>query len=169
MRACGCIDKDNTTIIDSAGKKKDIEARVAQIKAQIEETSSDYDREKLQERLAKLMGSGHYQGRRRHRGRGQGAPGPGRGCHACDQGRGRGGRRRRWRRGRCSTPAACSRASAATPRPAGRHRDRAPRCRRCCARSPRTPASTAPWSPAGCSTRRTSISASMPRRPSTST
>ncbi|HZR63086.1 MAG TPA: TCP-1/cpn60 chaperonin family protein, partial [Xanthobacteraceae bacterium] len=45
-----------TTIIDGAGKKKDIEARVAQIKAQIEETTSDYDREKLQERLAKLAG-----------------------------------------------------------------------------------------------------------------
>ncbi len=50
------IDKDNTTIVDGAGKKKDIEARVAQIKAQIEETTSDYDREKLQERLAKLAG-----------------------------------------------------------------------------------------------------------------
>lgn len=50
------IDKDNTTIIDGAGKKKDIEARCAQIRAQIEETSSDYDREKLQERLAKLAG-----------------------------------------------------------------------------------------------------------------
>jgi chaperonin GroEL len=50
------IDKDNTTIIDGTGKKKDIEARVAQIKAQIEETTSDYDREKLQERLAKLAG-----------------------------------------------------------------------------------------------------------------
>jgi chaperonin GroEL len=50
------IDKDNTTIIDGAGKKRDIEARVAQIKAQIEETTSDYDREKLQERLAKLAG-----------------------------------------------------------------------------------------------------------------
>ena len=50
------IDKENTTIIDGAGKKKDIEARVAQIKAQIEETTSDYDREKLQERLAKLAG-----------------------------------------------------------------------------------------------------------------
>src|SRR5450432_542780 len=51
------IDKDNTTIIDGAGKKKDIEARVAQIRAQIEETTSDYDKEKLQERLAKLAGS----------------------------------------------------------------------------------------------------------------
>ncbi len=50
------IDKDNTTIIDGSGKKKDIEARCAQIRAQIEETSSDYDREKLQERLAKLAG-----------------------------------------------------------------------------------------------------------------
>jgi chaperonin GroEL len=50
------IEKENTTIVDGAGKKKDIEGRVAQIKAQIEETSSDYDREKLQERLAKLAG-----------------------------------------------------------------------------------------------------------------
>ncbi|WP_421996414.1 chaperonin GroEL [Reyranella sp.] len=50
------VDKENTTIIDGVGKKKDIEARVAQIKAQVEETSSDYDREKLQERLAKLAG-----------------------------------------------------------------------------------------------------------------
>ncbi|MFN7192115.1 MAG: chaperonin GroEL [Rhodospirillales bacterium] len=50
------IDKDNTTIVDGTGKKKDIEARIAQIKAQIEETTSDYDREKLQERLAKLAG-----------------------------------------------------------------------------------------------------------------
>ncbi len=50
------IDKENTTIIDGAGKKKDIEARCAQIKAQVEETTSDYDKEKLQERLAKLSG-----------------------------------------------------------------------------------------------------------------
>jgi chaperonin GroEL len=50
------IDKEKTTIVDGAGKKKDIEARVNQIKAQIEETTSDYDREKLQERLAKLAG-----------------------------------------------------------------------------------------------------------------
>jgi chaperonin GroEL len=50
------IEKENTTIIDGAGKKKDIEGRVNQIKAQIEETTSDYDREKLQERLAKLAG-----------------------------------------------------------------------------------------------------------------
>ena len=50
------IDKENTTIVDGSGKKKEIEGRVAQIKAQIEETTSDYDREKLQERLAKLAG-----------------------------------------------------------------------------------------------------------------
>jgi chaperonin GroEL len=50
------VDKDNTTIVDGAGKKKDIEARIKQIKVQIEETTSDYDREKLQERLAKLAG-----------------------------------------------------------------------------------------------------------------
>ena len=50
------ITKDNTTIVDGAGKKKEIEARVAQIRKQIEETTSDYDREKLQERLAKLAG-----------------------------------------------------------------------------------------------------------------
>jgi chaperonin GroEL len=50
------IDKENTTIVGGAGKKADIEARVNQIKAQIEETTSDYDREKLQERLAKLAG-----------------------------------------------------------------------------------------------------------------
>src|SRR5881296_1171550 len=50
------IDKENTTIVNGAGKKADIEARITQIKAQIEETTSDYDREKLQERLAKLAG-----------------------------------------------------------------------------------------------------------------
>ncbi len=50
------IDKENTTLVDGVGKKIEIEARVKQIKAQIEETSSDYDREKLQERLAKLAG-----------------------------------------------------------------------------------------------------------------
>ena len=50
------IDKDNTTVIDGAGKKADIEGRIKQIRAQIDETTSDYDREKLQERLAKLIG-----------------------------------------------------------------------------------------------------------------
>jgi len=50
------VEKENTTIVSGAGKKADIQARIAQIKAQIEETTSDYDREKLQERLAKLAG-----------------------------------------------------------------------------------------------------------------
>src|SRR5580704_10776753 len=50
------VDKENTTVVSGAGKKPDIQARIAQIKAQIEETTSDYDREKLQERLAKLAG-----------------------------------------------------------------------------------------------------------------
>ena len=50
------IDKENTTIVNGAGKKADIQARIAQLKAQIEETTSDYDKEKLQERLAKLAG-----------------------------------------------------------------------------------------------------------------
>jgi len=50
------VDKDNTTIIDGAGKKADLEGRIKQIRAQIDETTSDYDREKLQERLAKLIG-----------------------------------------------------------------------------------------------------------------
>ena len=50
------VEKENTTIIDGAGKKKDIEGRCAQIRAQVEETTSDYDKEKLQERLAKLAG-----------------------------------------------------------------------------------------------------------------
>ena len=52
----GMVDKDNTTIVSGAGKKADIHGRIAQIKTQIEETTSDYDREKLQERLAKLAG-----------------------------------------------------------------------------------------------------------------
>ncbi|HVO96243.1 MAG TPA: chaperonin GroEL [Terriglobales bacterium] len=50
------VDKDNTTIVDGAGKKSDLEGRIKQIRAQIDETTSDYDREKLQERLAKLIG-----------------------------------------------------------------------------------------------------------------
>src|SRR5262249_18271942 len=52
------VDKDNSTIVDGHGKKADIDGRVKQIRAQIEETTSDYDREKLQERLAKLGGGG---------------------------------------------------------------------------------------------------------------
>src|SRR4030095_1828842 len=50
------VDKDNTTLVEGAGKAKEIEGRIKQIRAQIDETTSDYDREKLQERLAKLAG-----------------------------------------------------------------------------------------------------------------
>ncbi len=50
------VEKENTTIVDGSGKKADLQARISQIRAQIEETTSDYDREKLQERLAKLAG-----------------------------------------------------------------------------------------------------------------
>src|SRR5205814_8103373 len=50
------IEKENTTIIDGHGKKEDIQGRIAQIKQQVDDTTSDYDREKLQERLAKLAG-----------------------------------------------------------------------------------------------------------------
>jgi chaperonin GroEL len=50
------IDKENTTIVDGAGNKADVDARVGQIRSQIEETTSEYDKEKLQERLAKLAG-----------------------------------------------------------------------------------------------------------------
>ena len=71
------IDKENTTIVGGAGKKADIQARIAQIKTQIEETTSDYDREKLQERLAKLAGGVAVHPRRRgDRDRGEGAQGP---------------------------------------------------------------------------------------------
>jgi hypothetical protein len=89
------IEKENTTIIDGAGKKSDIEARIAQIKAQTEETTSDYDKEKLQERLAKFAGGvaiirvgGSTEVEVKERSR--------RGRDARDQGR----RRRRHRRGR---------------------------------------------------------------------
>ena len=50
------IDKDNTTIVEGGGKKSEIEGRVKQLRVQVDETTSDYDREKLQERLAKLVG-----------------------------------------------------------------------------------------------------------------
>ena len=72
------IDKENTTIVNGAGEKKDIEGRIAQIKAEIEETTSDYDREKLQERLAKTRGRRcGYPGRWCDRGGGEGTQGSG--------------------------------------------------------------------------------------------
>ncbi len=70
------IEKENTTIVDGAGKKKEIEGRCAQIRAQIDETSSEYDKEKLAERLAKLGGRrGRHPRRRCDRSRSEGAQG----------------------------------------------------------------------------------------------
>ncbi len=71
------IDKENTTIVNGAGKKADIEGRVAQIKAEIEETTSDYDREKAAGAAGQARGRRRGDPRRRcHRGRGEGAQGP---------------------------------------------------------------------------------------------
>jgi chaperonin GroEL len=92
------IDKDNTTIVNGAGKKADITGRVGQIKAQIETTTSDYDKEKLQERLAKLAGGcGRALHRCRHRGGDEGEEGP-RGRRPARHPRRGGGRHRAGRR-----------------------------------------------------------------------
>ena len=94
------IDKEHTTIVEGKGTKKDIEGRVKQLRTQIEETTSDYDREKLQERLAKLVGGvAIIKVGRGHRDGDEGEEGPRRGRHARDQGRGRGRHRPRRRRG----------------------------------------------------------------------
>ena len=159
------ITKDDTTIVGGAGKKADIEARVAQIKQQIEDTTSDYDSEKLQERLAKLAGGvavikvGGVD-----RDGGQGEEGSRRRCAERDPRRGRGRHPARRRRGadpqrsRCSTgsrPPMTTRRSA-SPSSAARFRRRR-------GRSPRMPARTAPWSSARSSTRTTMPSATTPR------
>ena len=79
------IDKDNTTIVEGAGKSAAIEGRVKQLRTQIDETTSDYDREKLQERLAKLVGGvADHQGRRGNRDRNEGKEGARRRCDARD-------------------------------------------------------------------------------------
>jgi len=71
------VDKENTTIVEGAGKPSEIQGRVNQIRRQIEETTSDYDREKLQERLAKLARwRGRHQRRRRDRNRNEGTESP---------------------------------------------------------------------------------------------
>ena len=86
------IDKDNTTIVEGAGDSKAIEGRVKQIRAQIEETTSDYDREKLQERLAKLVGGvAVINVGAATENRDEGKESPGRRCLECHQ-RGRGRR-----------------------------------------------------------------------------
>jgi chaperonin GroEL len=91
------VDKDNTTIVEGSGKPKEIEGRIKQIRAQIEETTSDYDREKLQERLAKLAGGGD-QGRGGHRDGDEGEEGARRGRAERDPRGRRGGHRARRRR-----------------------------------------------------------------------
>ena len=119
------IEKENTTIIDGAGSKDEIQGRIGQIKAQIEETTSDYDREKLQERLAKLAGGvAVIRVGGCDRDRGQGAQGSRRRRHARDPRRGRGGCRRRRRRGPALRHPGARRPEAGQRRPAGRHRDR---------------------------------------------
>ncbi len=92
------ITKDETTIVDGAGDANEIAGRVNQIRTEIDNTDSDYDREKLQERLAKLAGGVAVIKARRDGGRAQGAQAPHRGRRPQRQGRGRGGHRpRRWR------------------------------------------------------------------------
>ena len=108
------ITKDETTIVDGAGEKSDIEGRVTQIRAQIEDTTSDYDKEKLQERLAKLAGGVAIIRCRRCLGdRGEGAQGPRRRCAERHPRRGAG---RRGRRRRCGSGARIEEA----PEPRGR-------------------------------------------------
>ena len=122
------IDKDNTTVIDGAGEEEGHRepGRAAQ-------GAGRGDDLRLRPREAAGAAGqarrrrGDHQGRRRHRDRGQGAQGPGRGRHACDQGRGRGGRRRRRRRGVALCLARARGQAGRQSRPAGRHRDRAPR------------------------------------------
>ena len=93
------IDKDNTTIIEGAGTKQAIEGRVKQLRAQVEDTTSDYDREKLQERLAKLVGGvAIIKVGAATETEIEGKEGPRRGRDACHQGRRRGRHRRRRRR-----------------------------------------------------------------------
>ena len=114
------IDKENTTIVGGAGKKADIQGRIAQLKAQIEETTSDYDREKLQERLAKLAGRRcSAPRRRRDRDRGEGAQGPRRRRHARHPRGGRGGHSPRRGRG----APACGQIAQEGPNPERRPED----------------------------------------------
>ena len=166
------VEKENTTIIDGAGKKEDIEGRCAQIRQQIEETTSDYDREKLQERLAKLAGGvavirvgGATEIEVKEK------QGPGRRRDARDPRRGRGRRRRRRRRG-----AALRRHARSTSlKPANNDQKvgidivKQGAAVRRPGRSPRTPAPTARSSSASCSTARTPTTATTPRRASSPT
>jgi chaperonin GroEL len=94
------IDKDDTTIVDGGGSRSNLEGRVKQIRAQIEQTTSDYDREKLQERLAKLIGGvAVVSVGRCNRDRDEGKEGPGRRCSQRNPRRSGGRHRARRRRG----------------------------------------------------------------------
>jgi chaperonin GroEL len=103
------VDKDNTTIVDGAGTQKSIEGRIKQLRGKIEETTSDYDREKLQERLAKLAGGVAEIKVGAATDGNEGEEGPRGRCCACDArgggGRDRAGRRVRFVDGRCYGPA----------------------------------------------------------------
>ena len=91
------VTKDETTIVEGGGETSEVEGRVNQIKAEIAATDSDWDREKFQERLAKLAGGVLRDPGRGHRGRAQGEEAPHRGRRLRDARRDRGGHRRRWR------------------------------------------------------------------------
>ena len=160
------VDKENTTIVNGAGAKKDIDARVAQIKAQIEETTSDYDREKLQEQTRSCGGCRGDPRGRCHGSRGQGAEGSGRRRAPRDPRGGRGGypSRRRCTM-RCSAPSRRSMASRPrmpTRRLASTSCVARSRCRR--GSSCRTPARTARWWSASCLRTPATTGASMLRQ-----
>ena len=165
------VEKENTTIIDGAGQKSDIEGRCTQIRQQIEETTSDYDREKLQERLAKLAGGvavirvgGATEVEVKEK------QGPGRRRDARDPRCGRGGCRPRRRRRAALRHQGARQAS---PRPTrtrrSASRSSARRCSRRRGRSPRTPAPTARSSSASCSRATTPTTAMTRRRASSPT
>ena len=140
------VDKENTTIVEGAGSKEDIAARVASIRSQIEDTTSDYDKEKLQERLAKLAGGGgRHSGGRRDRGGNEGAQAAHRGRAGRDPRRcGRGHRARRRHRPAQRPARRAGRAGQLRRRRQDRRGNRRARgWRSPCARSARTPASTA--------------------------
>jgi chaperonin GroEL len=125
------IDKDNTTIIDGAGTKKDIEGRCNEIRKQVEETSSDYDREKLQERLAKLVGGVAVVkvGAATETEMKEKKESPGRGCPARDPRGRRGGHRARRRRGPHPGPGCARQRQGRQRRAGGRPEPRATRHR----------------------------------------
>ena len=123
------VDKDNTTIVEGAGKKADIEGRVKQIRTQIEDTTSDYDREKLQERLAKLVGGvAVVKVGAATETRDEGEEGPRRRRAARDPRRGRGGHRP-GRRRRADPRAVVARRAEVQRRPAVRRQHHPPRRR----------------------------------------